>query len=284
MNLPNRDYELYNNNYTSDYNPGLINPKINTFFNDVLNKPDPVYTSVIKTEQSWNKFYKDYIEHNLLFFIILIGVVFFLIIRYYTLDLDPDKKNTDEFGNYLDDSDDTDDTDIDDNDDKKNIKRKLKKKYKSKLKKYKKELYNEKNKILNIIDELSELNYEDKSKNQLIRNNYDKQISQLEYQRKQDNIEQQRQLEELRQLNDIIQAKKNNVMDFQQKKQRQKLNKKLEFDIETKNPLDHTIKNFDDDDDDDDDDDLSNYYNLKKNTKQNKDNFVDGIYIDTPFN
>ena len=60
MNLPNRDYELSNTNYTSDYNPGLINPKINTFFNDVLNKPDPVYTSVIKTDQSWNKFYKDY--------------------------------------------------------------------------------------------------------------------------------------------------------------------------------------------------------------------------------
>ena len=38
--LTNRDYEIYNNmNYTSEYNPGLINPQINNFFNDVLNKP-----------------------------------------------------------------------------------------------------------------------------------------------------------------------------------------------------------------------------------------------------
>ena len=260
--LTNRDYEIYNNmNYTSEYNPGLINPQINNFFNDVLNKPEPVYKSYIKNEYTWKKFYKDYVEHNLLFIVILVGVIIFLIIRYHTKDMDPDKICDREF---------TDDTDSDDDDldfDDKKMKKKLKKKYKTKLKKYKKELYDEKNKILNIIDELSNINYEDQSYNQYLKDNYEKQISQLESQRKQDMIEQQRQLNELRQYNDLIQGKKTDMMNLNIKPSKDK------------SPLDHTIKNWEDSDDD-----KSSFYNLKKYKKQNNNDVINGLYIEAPYN
>ena len=284
--LADRNHEIYNNyNYTSDYNPGLINKNINNFFNDVLSKPDPIAPAAVKSEQTWNKFYKEYIEHNMLFFIIMIGLVIFLVIRYYTADYDYDKRVQSEFDTDLDDTDEDDD----DNNpgDKKGYKKKLKKKYKNKLKIYKKNLYDEKQKILNIIDELSELNYEDKSYNNFVRDNYEKQIQQLESQRKQDSIEQQRQLEELRQLGDLIHAKKNTTGDYQQQKINEKYSKtnsnskSKSSSKSSKSPLDHTIKNYDDTDDDDED--KSNYYNYKKHAKQNMDNYINGLYIETPF-
>jgi len=282
--LADRNHEIYNNyNYTSDYNPGLINKNINNFFNDVLSKPDPIAPAAVKSEQTWNKFYKEYIEHNMLFFIIIIGLVIFLIIRYYTADYDYDKRVQDEFDTDLDDTDDDDDDDLGD---KKTYKKKLKKKYKNKLKNYKKNLYDEKQKILNIIDELSELNYEDQTYNNFVRDNYEKQIQQLEQQRKQDSIEQQRQLEELRQLGDLIQAKKNTTGDYQQQKINEKYSKtntnsKSKSSSKSKSPLDYTIKNYDDTDEDDED--KSNYYNYKKHAKQNMDNYINGLYIETPF-
>ncbi len=288
--LADRTHEIYNNyNYTSDYNPGLINKNINNFFNDVLSKPDPIAPAAVKSEQTWNKFYKEYIEHNMLFFIIIIGLVIFLIIRYYTADYDYDKRVKDEFDTDLDDTDEDDD----EPGDKKSYKKKLKKKYKNKLKFYKKNLYDEKQKVLNIIDELSELNYEDQSYNNCIRDNYEKQIQQLETQRKQDSIEQQRQLEELRQLGDIIQAKKNTTGDYQQQKINEKYNKTNSKSSSkansssnyksksSKNPLDHTIRNYDESDEDDED--RSNYYNYKRHSKQNMDNYINGLYIETPF-
>lgn len=277
----NRDYELYNNiNYTSEYNPGLINPKINNFFNDVLTKQEPVYPSVIKSEYTWNKFYKDYIEHNLLFIVILVGVAFFLVIRYYTMDMDPDKR--DEFDQVFDDTD--TDTDCDETDGKK-IKKKLKKKYKSKLKKYKDEMDAEKGRILNIIGELSSLNYDDQSYNMYLRDNYEKQLAQLEAQRKQDSIEQQRQLNELRQFSDLIESQKNDVMTNQQQKilkktQVKNTNKNTNTNT-NKNPLDHTIKNWDESDESDD---RSNFYNIKKYNKKNPDDYIDGLYIEAPYN
>ncbi len=283
--LADRNNEIYNNyNYTSDYNPGLVNKNINNYFNDVLSKPDPITPAAVKSEQTWNKFYKEYIEHNMLFFIIIIGLVIFLIIRYYTADYDYDKRVQDEFDTDLDDTDDDDDDDLGD---KKTYKKKLKKKYKNKLKNYKKNLYDEKQKILNIIDELSELNYEDQSYNNYVRDNYEKQIQQLEQQRKQDSIEQQRQLEELRQLGDLIQAKKNTTGDYQQQKINEKYSKSksnsnsnAKSSSKSKSPLDHTIKNYDDTDDSED---KSNYYNYKKHSKQNMDNYINGLYIETPF-
>lgn len=280
----NRDYELYNGNYTSEYNTGLINPKINNFFNDVLSKPEPVYQSVIKTDYTWNKFYKDYIEHNLLFIVILIGIVIFLVIRYHTKDMDHDKRNNDYFDCDT-------DTDSDDSElDSKKIKKKLKKKYKTKFKKYKQELDDERNKVLNIIDELSNINYEDQSYNEYLRDNYGKQVAQLETQRKQDMVEQQRQIEELKQFSNVIEAKKtdmigqhmikhlnqNQVPDVVQLK-----SKNIKYsDSNNKNPLDHTIKNWDDSTDDD----KSSFYNLKKYNKQNQDDFVNGLYIEAPYN
>ncbi len=278
--LADRNYEIYNN-YTSDYNPGLVNKNINNYFNDVLSKPDPIAPAAVKSEQTWNKFYKEYIEHNMLFFIIIIGLVIFLIIRYYTADYDYDKRVGDEFDTDLDDTDDDDDDDNIGN--KKEYKKKLKKKYKNKLKNYKKNLFDEKQKILNIIDELSELNYEDQSYNNYIRDNYEKQIQQLEQQRKQDSIEQQRQLEELRQLGDLIHAKKTTTGDYQQQKIKEKYNgakNTTKTSKSSKAPLDHTIKNLDDTDSDEN---RSNYYNYKKHAKQNMDNYIDGIYIETPF-
>jgi hypothetical protein len=158
----NKDYEIYNINATSDYyNPPLINNKINNFFNDIINKNDqPMMESIItKSNYTWNKFYCDYIEHNLLFIVILIGVVIFCIIRYYSMDLDPGIKNNKK--KYKKHNYDTDtDTDTDSDEYVKKNSKILRRKYKLKLDKYKEELYNEKRKILNIIDELSNINYE----------------------------------------------------------------------------------------------------------------------------
>jgi hypothetical protein len=167
--ISNKDYELYNNftdsvNYS---NNRLINNKINNYFNDMLNKPISKNYSVInKSDYSWSKFYNDYIEHNLLFIVILIGVVIFLVIRYYSMHLDIDKRNNDDSDESFDNINNS-------------YSKHKKNKYKNKFLNYKKKLHNEKQKILNIIDELSTLNYEDKLYHSHLEKNYNQEINKL---------------------------------------------------------------------------------------------------------
>lgn len=139
--------EKFNNNNfkSSDYNTGLVNHDIDNYFNNLLNKPIPTPTYSIANKQghSFSKFYSEYIEHNMLFIVLLIGIIIFLIIRYYIKDMDielfqseyctPKKKN-------------------------KIVKTDNYKDMKEQLFQYKKKLDKEKAKIINIIDELSSIN------------------------------------------------------------------------------------------------------------------------------
>ncbi len=300
--LTNKDYEIYNINQTSEYGGPLINNKINDYFNDILNKPEikPI-GSVTKSEQTWGKFYRDYIEHNLLFFVLLIGVCIFLVIRYYTMDMDPGRENfNQDLDEFIEEDDDDDDYDPNDPDSYiKSHKKKIKKKYKTKIRKYKEELANEKQKILDLIDELSSINYEDQQRYDKLNQEHQNKLLLLEEQQKLENIQQMRQLEELRRIGQMVQAKNNdsfsnNFVKFDdqnnyinlnpnsnskpKQKSKQK-NKFSESDRPFKNPLDHTIKNFDTDTDDN-----SNYYKVNRSNKYNQDNYIEGLYIDTPYN
>jgi hypothetical protein len=305
--LTNKDYEIYNLNHTSEYAGPLINGKINDYFNDILTKPEIKPISMItKSEKNWGKFYRDYLEPNLLFFVLLIGVCIFLVIRYYTMDMDPGKERF----NKLDDFIDEDEYDEDENDEDedmdlnnphsyiKNHKKKIKKKYKTRIKKYKDELSNEKQKILDLIDELSSINYEDEKRYNKLNQDYQNQLLLFEQQRKLENVEQMRQLEELRRLGQIVKAKNNDGFSNQfvkfntnsntnantnanTKTNGTKLSGFIENDRPSKNPLDYTIKNVDTDTDADDD---SNYFKVNKSNNYNQDNYIDGLYIDTPYN
>lgn len=284
--LANRDYELYNNFETTDIggNP-LINTRVNDYFNDILNQPEPPrnYSIVTKSDYTWSKFYKDYIEHNMLFIVILIGIAIFLVIRYYSMDYDP--KNSD------------DTTDIDNLDDSDLETTKGKKKYKKQLKKYKKQLDEEKKKILDVIDELSSINYEEQKYYTSKELNYQNEIQKLmQYQKMKEmqDIEDINQLKELQaqlahgnntpfakaqgtnqsgnsaQLAQLSQSQSNN----QQAKSAKK------FVEPDRHVLDLTIKNNDTTDSDDN----SNYYNLKNYNKKNKDDFISDFYIEPPYN
>ena len=89
--------KIYNFDITSEYNNALINKDINHYFDDLISKPNVEQTNIIiKSNYNFSKFYVDYIEHNLLFIVLLIGIVFFLVIRYFIKDFDDEKieKNT----------------------------------------------------------------------------------------------------------------------------------------------------------------------------------------------
>lgn len=159
--LCGREFELYNI-CSTEYNNALINKDIDNYFNDIINKPIiSIDTKMNKLNGGFNKFYTDYIEHNLIFIVVLIGIVIFLIIRHYIKDFD------------------TFETEIDNNIKSKNI---LHKKHqndkikseqfeseKLKLINYKNELDKEKQQILSIIDELSNINdYENNRNNDYV--------------------------------------------------------------------------------------------------------------------
>jgi hypothetical protein len=148
----------YNGNFdsfnikSSEYNIGLVNHDIDNYFNDLLNKPipPPAYSIVNKQSYSFSKFYSEYIEHNMLFIVLLIGIVIFLVIRYYVKDMDTElfqpensSKNTIISKN---------------NNHKKNKDKDSTKITKEQLLNYKKKLDKEKEKIISIIDELSCIN------------------------------------------------------------------------------------------------------------------------------
>ena len=169
--INNRDWELYNLNSlmkTSEYDNILINKNIENYFNDIISKPVISSNTVItKSNYNFNKFYDEYIEHNLLFIVLLVGIIIFLIIRYFgkdidNFDLESNLKytNTKNIPNS--------NLKISKNINKQKISKqrinneqkinKQNNNEKTKLIKYKKQLDKEKEKILSIIDELSNLN------------------------------------------------------------------------------------------------------------------------------
>ncbi len=88
-------------------------------------------------------------------------------------------------------------------------------------------------------------------------------------------------IQQLKELQEQLEMGKN-----LQKKQTQKQNQLPKPHLQSKrfvepdrNPLDLTIKNNDTETDDD-----SNYYNIKKYSKKNKDDFISDIYIEPPYN
>jgi hypothetical protein len=172
--LTNRDWELYNfggNGATSEYDNILINKDIDNYFNDLVSKPIVPVQTTIKPTYSFDKFYSDYIEHNLIFIVVLIGIIIFLFIRHYVKDFDNDTSNSDKTENFSNNKNESN-TDDDSENNQKQIEI-LKKKHARKLQieklrlaKYKRDLDVEKQKILSIIDELSNMNEYEYAKNQ----------------------------------------------------------------------------------------------------------------------
>jgi hypothetical protein len=156
VNKTHETFDFKNNIFSSVHNfddmkNPLINKNIDDYFNEIINKIEPVKTvNIIKTESFFSRFYNDYILDNMLLIVILIFICIYLVIRYYTKEFDNQNINTKiETKNIL-------------------IKNKLDKKKllntQNKLLNYKKQLDFEKNKIISIIDELSTINYDDINK------------------------------------------------------------------------------------------------------------------------
>ena len=171
--LTNREWELYNyGGASSEYDNALINKDIDNYFNELVSKPiPPTSQHALKSTYGFDKFYTDYIEHNLIFIVVLVGIIIFLFIRYYVKDFDiPDDTNENFSTEKQKQSDNS--TNSDSDSEKKRIDI-LKKKHARKLQierlkiaKYKQELDNEKQKILSIIDELSNMNEYEYAKSQ----------------------------------------------------------------------------------------------------------------------
>ncbi len=139
------DLDFYNIQSTFKNDKSLlINKNIDNYFNEIINIPEQPKTFKIinKNNSFFNIFYRDYLENNMLLLFVIFIIIIFLAIRYYTKDMDNEnfQNNTYRQKNIL-------------------YKKKLNNK-KNNLKIYKKKLDIEKEKILNIIDELSNINYE----------------------------------------------------------------------------------------------------------------------------
>lgn len=254
-----RDWEIYNYDNiggSTEYDNLLINKDIDNYFNNIISKPVvQTNTSIIKSNYNLNKFYNDYIEHNLIFIVVLVGIIIFLVIRHYVKDFDTfDADNNKEES------------------DKSTTKRNCIKKYKkqneriknkskkleierNKLINYKIELDKEKQQILTIIDELSNMNEYENNINQY--NQYNQQN-----QNNQNNLVY---------LNEDINAiYTHNYNDNQ-----------LKFSNQTNNI--HTMAHNDNGTNIIyENDNVSNFYDINK-SQNKKINEIDGLYIDPPF-
>lgn len=254
-NINNRQWEIYNLDNminSTEYEHNLINKNIENYFDELINKPIENKPIIIipKSNFSFEKFYKDYIEHNMLFIVLLIGIIFFLIIRYYSKDYDSfDNSNDLEIKKQnnirynKDNNTDNSDNKLDELIIKKNkkIKHELNLE-KKKLFLYKKQLDDEKQKILSIIDELSSINDYSSIKNQNLNS-----VNQVYLK------------------NDINDYYSNNYYDSQSR-----LNSQSYSNIN----YDKSIAS--------NSDDFSQYDNINK-TLNNKSNEVEGLYIEPPF-
>lgn len=198
--LENNNFQILNNYEVLNNGKSLlISKKIESYFDDLVKVPDTIQVGGNK-DFTFSKFYSEYIEHNILLLFIILCLVIFLIIKYinknyYNNNLENYENNaiypkqqkytkTPKI-NFIDEND-TDDTnnsyydnDEDNNEDFEEDPRKIKQKLqKLKLLKIKKETERakhlielEKQSIMDIIDELSNINYKKIQNNNHIINN-----------------------------------------------------------------------------------------------------------------
>ena len=252
--LGGREWELYNFDYqtgSTEYDNLLINKDIDNYFNDIINKPiiHQSNTNPIKSGGGLSKFYTDYIEHNLIFIVVLVGIIIFLIIRYYVKDFDTQDLEKIETNIKLDKSNKSNKQEI--------INKKINEKMISKSKiieleklkliNYKRELDKEKQQILSIIDELSNIN-------ELDSNKYNQQYLSQD-------------------INSIYSNNFNNYNNLNNYNQQKYMQKSTMAHNDNK-----IISNIDNKDDMMD----SNYFDINK-SPDNKTNEIDGLYIEPPF-
>lgn len=205
--LIGKELEIYNFGQigaSTEYDDILINKDIHNYFNDLISKSTTSTSTstltlaqnnnIIKSNYNFEKFYFDYIEHNMIFIVVLIGIIIFLIIRYYVKDFDSfDLTNSNDNLNNDDVDSNNDNVDLNNDVNSNNVKKnkisnikyqknkfnklaQIKKKQhyeKIKLINYKKKLDEEKKKILSIIDELSNINqYENSQSNSQFNSSY----------------------------------------------------------------------------------------------------------------
>lgn len=113
--------------------PNLVSKNIDSYFNNLLNQQ---YVIKNKNEFNFSKFYSEYIEHNILLIFIITIIIIIFIVKYYN------KHEKFDNNNYT------------------CIKKKIRKKKVNNT-----NLEEEKQSILDIIDELSSLNYSRIEKN-----------------------------------------------------------------------------------------------------------------------
>jgi hypothetical protein len=247
--LNNKEWELYNFKNiadSSEYDNILINKDIDNYFNNIINKPiNQSNISIIKTKNNLNKFYIDYIEHNLIFIVVLIGIIVFLIIRHYIKDFD--KIDINEENNKQEDL----------NKKQKNIIINKSKKLqidKIKLLNYKKKLDKEKQQILSIIDELSNINeseYNVKNNQKYLNKDINKNI----------------------QMNYYNQNSQNNMNNMN--------NNMNNINNNMNNNMNNMNNNMNNMNNNNYDEDNMNYYDITR--KSNKTNEIEGLYIEPPF-
>ena len=252
--LGGREWEIYNNlqSGSTEYDNLLINKDIDNYFNDIINKPiiPQSNTNPIKSGGGISKFYTDYIEHNLIFIVVLVGIIIFLVIRYYVKDFDSQDLEESKIDIKLDKSNKSNKQEI--------VNKKINERIISKSKKlelekfkllnYKRELDKEKQQILSIIDELSNINEYESNKNNQTYLNQD--------------------------INSIYSNNFNNFNNLNNYNQQKYLQTSTRAHNDNK-----IISNIDNRKDDMTD---TNYFDINK-TPDNKTNEIDGLYIEPPF-
>jgi hypothetical protein len=265
--LEGREWELYdleNIGGSTEYDNLLINKDIDNYFNDIINKPIVKTNSNIgKLNGNFDKIYEDYIEPNFIFIVVLIGIIIFLTIRHYIKDFDTFDSNNYNNMNNANNTNNTNNTN--------DLNEKILEKNKSKSKKleiekiklinYKRELDKEKQQILSIIDELSNMN--DMESNVGMNSN-PKPKPNINYVKEQD-------------INAIYSDNYNNYNNYNN--QVGFYNNQMELGIKTRAHNDNNINvnmtKYADDN-------VSNYYDMNK-MQNDKTNEIDGLYIEPPF-
>jgi hypothetical protein len=259
--LDGREWELYNFNNiggSTEYDNLLINKDIDNYFNDIINKPiSNVQSNLIKSNGGLNKFYSDYIEHNLIFIVVLIGIIIFLIIRHYIKDFDTfDSNKSNESNNTLNNNKINKGNQEKQNEKIKSISRKNEME-KIKLINYKKELDKEKQQILSIIDELSNINEYENNKY-----NNQKYLSESQINLNKNYVKD-------KDIGMIYSDNYNNNIKY--------FNQNPQFDPNTMAHNNNNINIINNEQDD-----ISNYYDINKK-QTDIINEIDGLYIEPPF-
>jgi len=283
LNEANIKSNIFNNNLNNNFNDNLnnqtllVSKKIDTYFNDLLQQPEITNIKISnKNEYTFSKFYDEYIEHNILLLFIIFALVVFLIIKYYNKYYSIDNFNNQNLDdvNYTNDNnndEDYDDENNDENDYNNNLN--TTSKYSNKVKRKKRQNKNktnsqfykeqlkekqllelEKKSILDIIDELSSMNYSKMNTNTSIINKSINNYTNDQY------------------FNKSINDEVNNYNDFSLIAPNPNSNPNLN---PNSNPNENLYTN-----------NTMGYLNINKNInykdKKNP-NVVNGVYIDSPF-